>query len=106
MEPKEVISTNMSIPGGYFIPEVSEHALVSRGKAGRSRNFPCPSPGCCHLFSSQAEVARHVDLEEEHLLIPESSKSATASDLVKLSWLEGLEGKLERRKQGNLFLVL
>ena len=83
-----------------FIPEVTQHSMVA-SSANRGRTFPCTEPKCTLLFQSEAKMTEHVNSGAQHVTVPPPTPAATARDRVKFSWLAGLEGKLEARKQGN-----
>ena len=102
------LSTEMEVEGEYHASTNQNYKMIKSKSNSMGRNFPCPEETCLMTFASEPEMQRHL-VTGKHLTKADFDKepggqAATARDVMKKKWLEGLSGQVAGRKRGNLGL--
>lgn len=91
-------STCMKIEGGYHEAEDDNFQMTTK-EAKHGMNYPCPLSTCVLTFSNKDDMMEHMD-RQDHSTGEFCNSSSKVDDRVRMSWVQGLSGKLEVRKAG------
>ena len=91
-------STCMKIEGGYHEAEDDNFQMTTK-ETKHGMNYPCPLATCVLTFSSKEDMMEHRD-RQDHSTGEFCNSSSNVDDRVRMSWVQGLSGKLEVRKAG------
>jgi hypothetical protein len=90
----------MEIEGGYHEAEDDNFQMTTR-ESKQGMNYPCPLSTCVLTFSNEDDMRKHMDTQN-HSTGEFCNRTSRVDDRVKMSWVQGLSGKLEARKSGIL----